>query len=242
MTVVQRPRDPHAVQSAASRRMGIPVVQDGEFGHDLGQLDLHFEQNGSGAWELRAAEWKTLPITAALPERLDVAALIERQAAPLRRPIGRVEVPGRSAAERDLSTRRLIARALKAETGADVGLEPAESLFGEWKTGPISRYDVCYALPFPNHAAVVTVKGADLVKALAQPGMAVAGADVGTRSSGPEADIRIGGAALDSQRSYRVVAEDYHAANTPGLKGAPAESREDVRDLVARWLEKGGGG
>jgi 2',3'-cyclic-nucleotide 2'-phosphodiesterase (5'-nucleotidase family) len=182
-----------------------------------------------------------LPITAALPERPDVAALIERQAAPLRRPIGRVEVPGRNAVERDLSTRRLIARALKTETGADVGLEPAESLFGEWKTGPISRYDVCYALPFPNHAAVVTVKGADLVKALAQPGMAIAGADVGTRSSGPEADIRIAGAALDPQRSYRVVAEDYHAANTPGLKGAPAGSREDVRDLVARWLEKGGG-
>ena len=84
-------------------------------------------------------------------------------------------MPGRTAAERNLATRRLIARALKDETGADVGLQPADSLFGEWKTGPISRYDVYYVLPFPNRAAVVTVKGSELLKALAVPGMASAG-------------------------------------------------------------------
>src|SRR5262249_18771840 len=71
MTLVQRPRDPLSSSSSPSHRMPIPVVQDGEFGHDLGQLDLHFEQAGSGAWELRAAEWKTIPITSALPERSD---------------------------------------------------------------------------------------------------------------------------------------------------------------------------
>src|SRR5207302_180621 len=125
----------------------------------------------------------------------------------------------------------------KSETGADVGIEPAGSLFGEWRSGPISRYDVHYVLPFPNHAAVVTVKGADLAKALTQPGMAIAGAEVAARSAGQEAAIRVGGAPLDPERTYRVVAEDYHADNTPGLKGAPAETREDVRDLVVRWLE-----
>jgi 5'-nucleotidase/UDP-sugar diphosphatase len=238
MTLVQRPRDPQANPSAAAHRMPIPVVQDGEFGHDLGQLDLHLEQASSGAWELRAAEWKTIPITAALPERSDVAALIDRQAAPLRRPIGRLEVPGHTAAERDASTRRFIALALKSETGADVGIEPAGSLFGEWKSGPISRYDVNYVLPFPNHAAVVTVKGADLVIALSQPGMAIAGAEVASRPSGRDPDIRIGGVPLDPERRYRVVAEDFHAADTPGLKGAPAETREDVRELVVRWLRE----
>src|SRR5204862_4343905 len=118
-----------------------------------------------------------------------------------------------TAAERDLSTRRHIALALKTETGADVGLQPAGSLFGEWKSGPISRYDVCYALRLPNHAAVVTVKGADLAKALTQPGMAIAGAEVTARSSGQEAAIRVGSAPLDPERTYRVAAEDFHAAN-----------------------------
>src|SRR5262249_35906695 len=86
MTVVQRPRDPQASRAQPSHRMPIPVGQDGEFGHDLGRLDLHFEQAGSGAWELRAAAWKTIPITAALPERSDVATLINRQVAPIRQP------------------------------------------------------------------------------------------------------------------------------------------------------------
>jgi 2',3'-cyclic-nucleotide 2'-phosphodiesterase (5'-nucleotidase family) len=239
MTLVQRPRDPQKPLPAHPRRLGIPVVQDGEFGHDLGKLDLQFEQADSGAWELRAAEWQTIPITAALPERPDVAALIDHQAAPLRRPVGTVEVPGRTAAQRDVGTRRLIAQALKDETGADVGLEPADSLFGEWKTGPISRYDVRYVLPFPNHAVVVAVKGSELLKALTIPGMAMAGAELLSSASGPTPEARVGGASLDPDRTYHVAAEDFHAANIPGLKGAPAETRDDARELVARWLQKG---
>lgn len=237
MTLVQRPRDPQ--KPALARRLAIPVVQDGEFGHDLGKLDLHFEQAGSGAWELRAAEWRTIPITAALPERPDVAALIDRQAAPLRRPIGAVQVPGRTAADRYDATRRLIAQALKEETGADVGLEPAGSLFGEWKTGPISRYDVCYVLPFPDHVAVVTVKGSELLKALTLPGMAVAGADVSSPTSGLPSEVRVAGVPVAPDRTYRVAAEDYLAAHTPGLMGAPAQTGGDERDLVVEWLTRG---
>jgi len=146
-------------------------------------------------------------------------------------------VPGHNAAERDFSTRRLIAAALKAETGADVGLQPAGSLFGEWKTGPISRYDVCYALPFPNRAAVVTVKGSDLLTALRQPGMAIAGADAAAPSTASTTQFQIGGAPIDPDRAYRVAAEDYHAADTPGLKGAPSQAGGDVRDLVVQWLQ-----
>jgi 2',3'-cyclic-nucleotide 2'-phosphodiesterase (5'-nucleotidase family) len=239
MTLVQRPRDP--LQTVPSRRLGIPVVQDGEFGHDLGRLDLHFEQTGSGAWELRAAEWHTIPITASLPERPDVASMLQRAAAPLRRPVGRVQVPGSTVAERELATRRLIAQALKEETGADIGLEPADSLFGIWKTGPISAYDVRYVLPFPNHAVVVSVRGSDLLQALTLPGMAIAGAEVGSSASVPGPEVRVAGAPLDADRTYRVAAEDYHALETPGLKGAPADTRGDVRDLVVQWLRQGRG-
>jgi 5'-nucleotidase / UDP-sugar diphosphatase len=241
MTLVQRPRDPQKPLTAHPRRLGIPVVQDGEFGHDLGKLDLQFEQADSGAWELRAAEWQTIPITAALPERPDIASLIDRQALPLRRPIGTVQVPGRTAAERDVATRRLIAHALKDETGADVGLEPAGSLFGEWKSGPISRYDVCYVLPFPDHVAVVTIKGSELLKALTVPGMALAGAEVSSPASTTPPEVRIAGSTLDPDRTYRVAAEDFHATDTPGLKGARAQAGDDERDLVVHWLAQGGG-
>jgi 5'-nucleotidase/UDP-sugar diphosphatase len=241
MTLVQRPREPLKPASAGSHRMPIPVVQDGEFGHDLGKLDLHFEQADSGTWELRACEWQTIPITASLPERPDVAALIEKQAAPLMRPVGTLQVPGRTAVERDMSTRRLIARALKEETGADVGIEPQDSLFGIWKSGPISRYDIRYVLPFPNRAAVVTVKGAELLKALAVPGIAMAGAEVRPRSPGQDPQVTVGGTALDPEKTYRVAAEDFHATQTPGLKGAPAQSGDDVRDLVERWVRRPGG-
>jgi 5'-nucleotidase/UDP-sugar diphosphatase len=236
MTLVQRAIDP---RMPVSRRKPIPVVQDGEFGHDLGRLDLTFEQTASGAWELRDCQWRTIPITSALPERADISTLIERQAAPLRRPVGTLDVPGRTAAERDLSTRRLIATALKAETGADVGLQPAGSLFGEWKSGPISRYDVTYVLPFPNHVVVATVKGADLLPALTEEGMATAGAEVRARSGSGPAEVWVGGAPLDPARGYRVAMEDYHASQSPTIKNAPAETGDDVRDLVVRWVQRG---
>ncbi len=236
MTLVQRPIN--RGKPSASRRMAVPVVQDGEFGRDLGRLDLHFEQAGTGAWELRSCEWRTLPIDAGLPERADVAALIARQAAPLRRPIATVAVPGRTAAERDTATRHLIAVAVKAETGADVALQPADSLFGEWRSGPISRYDIAYVMPFPNHAAVATIKGSDLLTALSLPGMAMAGAEAHPGTGGM-ITARVGGAPLDPEKSYTVAAEDYRFTNVPGLKGARAESRDDIRDLVSRWLQKG---
>jgi hypothetical protein len=83
---------------------------------------------------------------------------------------------------------------------------------------------------------VVTVKGSDLLTALRQPGMAIAGAEVASPSPASATEFRIGGAPLDPDRSYRVAAEDFHAANTPGLKGKPAQTGGDVRDLVVQWL------
>jgi 2',3'-cyclic-nucleotide 2'-phosphodiesterase (5'-nucleotidase family) len=239
MTLVQRPRDP--LQATPSRRLGIPVVQDGEFGHDLGRLDLQFEQTAAGAWELRAAQWHTIPITASIPERADVASMLQRAAAPLSQPVGRVQISGSTVADREMATRRLIAQALKEETGADIGLVPAGTLFGIWKIGPISTYDVRYVLPFPDHAALVTVKGSDLAHTLTLPGMAIAGAEASSSTSGPAPELRVAGAPLDPDRTYHVAAQDFDASETPGLKGAPTETRGDIRDVVLQWLRQGHG-
>jgi 2',3'-cyclic-nucleotide 2'-phosphodiesterase (5'-nucleotidase family) len=239
MTLVQRPRDPQKPTTASSQRMPIPIVQDGEFGLELGKMDLHFEQTPAGAWELRACEWRTLPITPALPERADIAGLLERRSAALRRPLGTFEVPGRTAVERNASTRLMIARALQTETGADIGLQPEGETFGEWKSGPISRYDVRYVLPFSDRAVVVTVKGSELRSVLALPRWAVAGAEVRRGDSAREPAVTVGGAPLDPEKRYRVAVTDFSAANTPGLKGAPVETKGDIRDLVERWLQRG---
>jgi 2',3'-cyclic-nucleotide 2'-phosphodiesterase (5'-nucleotidase family) len=257
MTLVQRPRDLRK-PAENSRRMPIPVVQDGEFGRELGRLDVSFERADSGAWELRECKWRTLPITRALPERTDVAALIERHAGPLRRPIGSVEVAGGNVTERDLSTRQIIARALKEEMGADVGLQPADTLHGTWRSGRISRYDIRYVLPFPDRIAVVTVKGKDLRQVLTQAGMAMAGAtvvmpsgkagslpasgraggEVGNAGNGGEPQVRVGAQTLDPEATYRVAIMDFHAREMPGLKGAPAQVGDDLREVIARWMER----
>jgi 2',3'-cyclic-nucleotide 2'-phosphodiesterase (5'-nucleotidase family) len=237
MTLVQRPRDP-AKPAAASRRMPIPIVQDGEFGRELGRLDLRFERADSGAWELRECKWRVLPITRQLSERSDVAALIRKHAAPLRQPLGSVEVPGRTAAERELPIRRLIARALKEEMGADVGLLPPDTLYGTWKSGPISRYDIRYVLPFPDRAAVVTVQGKDLRQVITLTGMAIAGAEVRTAGNGREPDVRVGAQSLDPEATYRVAVMDFHAREMPGLKGAPAQIGDDLREVIARWVQR----
>ena len=68
--------------------------------------------------------------------------------------------------------------------------------------------------------------------------MALAGAEVRPRSAGQEPEISIAGTSLDREKTYRVAAEDFHATETPGLKGAPAQSGDDVRDLVERWVRR----
>jgi hypothetical protein len=85
---------------------------------------------------------------------------------------------------------------------------------------------------------VATVKGSDLRKLLLMPGMAFAGAEIGPILATGEPAIRIGGESLDPEKSYRVAVEDYRTTYVPGLKGAPVETRDDIRDLVGRWLQR----
>jgi 2',3'-cyclic-nucleotide 2'-phosphodiesterase (5'-nucleotidase family) len=235
ITLVQRPRD--ARQTSDTRRPPIPVVHSGEFAMELGRLDLRFEEQ-EGRWSLRGSEWTALPITAAVSERADIAWLVGTQAAALRRPLARVEVPGRNAVERERSTRRLIARAVRAETGADVALQPAGSLYGEWKSGPISLYDIRYVMPFPNRVAVATVQGSALATLLMMPDMAMDGAEIRASYDGSNPQIWIGNAVVDAAKEYRVAVEDYRTTYMPGLVGSPVQTGGDIRDVVARWLQR----
>jgi hypothetical protein len=94
-------------------------------------------------------------------------------------------------------------------------------------------------MPFPNRAAVATVKGSALEPLLTMPDMAMDGAEIRTLSNGGKPEVRIGEGALDPEKEYRVAVEDYRTTYMPGLKGAPVETRDDIRDLVARWAQRG---
>ena len=54
--------------------VNVPIVQDGEFGVDLGRFDLHFTEDPAGAWHLTNYHDILLPVDASSPEAPDVKA------------------------------------------------------------------------------------------------------------------------------------------------------------------------
>jgi len=138
----------------------------------------------------------------------------------------------------DLDTRRstvrseesnfgnLVADAMRAATGADVGLTNGGGIRGDriYEAGHIlTRRDVLTELPFGNVTVLVEVSGADLLEALENgfsrvedgagrfpqvSGMSVVW-DPGKPAGNRVVEVTVGGEALDPEATYKIATNDY---------------------------------
>ncbi len=201
----------------------VPIVQDGEFGVRLGKFDLTFESDAAHGWRLAHFADVLLPVDGALTPDPAVLALAERYARPLEVEVGVIGKVGATPAERRALTAQDLAAAWKAESGADVGLQPEGDLFEVFRTHDVTRYQVHAIAPFHDTLWRGEIGGARLAELLAKPSPV-----------GGVMHATLAPADIDPAKTY-TVATTYFVA-TFLLRGG-VDTHEDARDAVERWLK-----
>ena len=202
--------------------VSVPIVQDGEFGVNLGEYRLTFEGDAAGGWRLTAFTDRLIPVAAKLRPDPAIQAIVESYARPLDIDVGAQGVVGATPAERLRLTAEVLAAAWKASAGADVGLQPDGSLFEAFRDSRVTRYVVRAVLPFHDTVWRGDVAGAKLKALLENPAPAVGA----IRSTLDPSQI-------DPARTYSVAAVGFTAqALIVGAVNTGAEARKAAED----WL------
>lgn len=200
----------------------IPIVQDGEFGVNLGRFDLRFERGADGKWTLAGYDYKLLPVGANLKEAPDVTAALQPYLRPMLTVVGHLDAVGDTPEERNRLTNNIIADALRRETHSDVALNPDDSGFEVFRHTDVTRYDVYAILPFKNHVVTAMLTGAEI--------QALQKAVPNTVTSGDTAH-------LDAAKTYKVALADFPAGSTYKLPPDKiTDTNRDVREVVMAYL------
>ena len=210
------------------RDRAVRIVQTGAFGRFLGRLDLDLAADGRVAAHAGAP----VPLGPRVAEDARVAAMVAEFAAPLeqmrRRVIGTLPA-GLSNAEcrrGECALGNLVSEAMLARIpGAEIAITNGGGLRAGLPGGQVTYGDVLTVLPFGNTIAIMGLRGADVLAALENglsQGQAgrfpqVAGlrfawdpaAPAGSRVRQVEVAQGAGFAALDPNRVYRVLTNDF---------------------------------
>jgi len=203
----------------------VPIVQDGEYGVNLGRFDLQLlRDKTSGKWRLLGYKYVLLPVEKKIPEAADVAEVLAPYRRPLDAVVGRIAKIAATPAERKRQTTQIVVDALRKETGADVALNPlGGELYEVFRHESVTRYDVFAIMPFHNNVVLATLSGSDI--------QAIQKAHADTVASG---DI----AKLEGGKTYKVALLDFMADSAYGIAMARVmPTGRDIRDVTIAYLK-----
>jgi 5'-nucleotidase / UDP-sugar diphosphatase len=218
--------DSHTFLYKAEVVNGIPIVQTGEFGVNLGKFDLHFEKVGD-SWKLASYKYVLMPITNKIREASDVKLVAERYARPLLENIvGKIDLKliGKTPAERLKLTAQATVDALQRGAGVDLALtKPGDGMFEVFRTQNISMYDLHAVWPFKNNVATVRLTGTE-IEAL--------------KAKVPDTVVSCNVLVLEKSTTYTVAFIDFVAAGTYEIaKEKLTDTKRDMRDVVIAGLK-----
>jgi 2',3'-cyclic-nucleotide 2'-phosphodiesterase (5'-nucleotidase family) len=200
----------------------IPIVQDGEFGVNLGRFDLRFTRASDGHWSLADYTYQLLPVDALTKEAPDVVAALQRYLQPMLKVVGHIPAVGATPAERDTITNRIVVDALRLQTGSDFALNPGDSGFEVFRHKEVTLYDVCAILPFKNHIVTATLTGAEITRLTKLVETTVVSGDLKQ---------------IDPNRTYKVALVDYAAKSEYRIdRNKLVDTAINARDAVVAYL------
>lgn len=200
----------------------VPIVQDGEFGANLGDLQLTFQRRRDRSWALVRDRGRLIPIDRRTAAKPAVAAIVERYAAPLDAVVGAAPPPAADVARRKTQTAEILAAAWRSATGADIGLEPEDAPYEVFRTPQVTRYQVHAILPFHQNVSTLELTGVELKALLQAPPKPFLGA----------LRVTIRPDQIEESKRYSIAMVDA-AAQTLGLSGARDSGRETRASLEA---------
>ena len=204
----------------------IPIVQDGEFGVNLGRFDLNFRKDSSGRWSLASYKDVLIPVSAKLKEAPDVVAKLAPYRAPYDKVIGRFnQAIATTPDERTKQTTQRIVDAMRTQTGSDFSFNNSgDGLFEFFRRAEVTLYDLHAILPFKNNVVLVSLTGAEISAILMKNKDAVVSGDV---------------KALTDSFVYKVALIDFEAQSAYGLSNEKiVDTGKDIREMLADSLGK----
>ena len=221
---------------------GVPIFKAGYDAHYLGVVDLHVEwveRRGKKSLSV-LPEWRLVTTAGVAPDPA-IQAVVDKHEARLDEELGvvigttSVGLDSRRASVRTGETNlgNLVAEAMRRGVGAEVGLTNGGGIRGDrtYEAGAeLTRKDVLTELPFGNTVVLMELAGADLRAAL-ENGVSrvedgagrfpqVAGVrlvyDPAAPAGSRVVEVEVGGAPLDSDRTYTVATNDYMAGGGDG--------------------------
>ena len=223
-----------------------PIFKWGQDGRTLGRIDLNVNARTG---KLVSMDWAGLPVTDAIKEDADVAALVSKYeskvSAALDQPVGRTSVEldaqTRNVRNRETNLANFIADAFKQSTGADTALLNGGSLRANriYPVGELTKRDTLTLLPFENPVVKLELSGA-ILRAALENGVSqvveesesgrfphVAGMTFTFDGRKPVGSrvvaVTINGQPLDEKKSYTLACTNFIADGGDGyamLKGA----------------------
>jgi 5'-nucleotidase/UDP-sugar diphosphatase len=220
---------------------GTVIVQDHQWGGELGRLDLLFVQDEKGVWHVDRYRERLIPVTADIPADEAVAAVVDRFWKPIASLYG--EIVGQAAA--DFSSRcddqaeyNLMTDAIRATFGTDIVLENIGGVRSPLVKGNITRGDLVAMDPFNNTIVTFKINGRALRQLLKEQTPAVSGLRYRVeRSKVTEATCT--GRPLEDDQIYTGAANSYFAGNW--LKGLEVKDTGQRRlDVLINYIREKG--
>jgi 5'-nucleotidase / UDP-sugar diphosphatase len=220
---------------------GTILVQNHQWGAELGRLDLFFEQDEQGVWHVGRYRARLIPVGADIPADPAVAAVVARFWNPI---AGRYsEIIGRAGGEfvtlnGDLAEYNLVADAIRAAFQTDFALENIGGVRAPLGKGPITRADLVAMDPFDNTIVTFKMAGAALKRLLRNKRPAVSG--IRYRVEGRTLiEATCGGEPVADARIYTGAVNSFIARTW--LKGTPVEkTSRRRRDVLIEFIGKQG--
>jgi 5'-nucleotidase/UDP-sugar diphosphatase len=220
---------------------GTVIVQDHQWGGELGRLDLLFVQDDTGLWHVGRYRARLIPVTADIPADETVAAVVDRFWKPIAGRYG--EIIGQAAADfsircDDQANYNLVADAIRATFGTDIVLENIGGVRAPLVKGKITRGDLVAMDPFNNTIVTFKIRGSALRQLLKEQTPAVSGLRYRVEK-GEVIEVTCAGSPLDDDRIYTGAANSYFAGSW--LKGLEVKDTGQQRlDVLINYIRKEG--
>jgi 2',3'-cyclic-nucleotide 2'-phosphodiesterase (5'-nucleotidase family) len=220
------------------------IAKTGNVGRNLGRIDLQF--NGKTLVEIGA---ELLPVRNVRPDP-EIAAMIKPYADQVDRRMSEVvgqataEVAASGSSESPLAN--LLADALRAKTGTQIGLQNLGGIRTRIRQGVVSRGDVFEVIPFNNTVVTINLSGLLLKRTLARALIALSGIRIEyapRRANGARlvSATLLDGTAIRDDSNYSVTTNDFLLAGGDGfvelMQGTDVrDTGIFIRDVLAEYI------
>ncbi len=231
----------HSDDLKAEEVNGTVIVQDYQWGGELGRLDLLLTRDDSGAWHVDRYRARLIPITPEIPEDKTVAAVVDRFWKPIASHYG--EIIGQAAddfSERgdDQAPYNFVADAVRETCGTEIELENVGGVRAPLIKGNITLENLIEVDPFDNKVVTFKITGAQLKTILLKARPFVSGIRY-RLENGRISSLTVDGQPVADDRLYTGATNTYFADNV--MKGITVVDTGNLRrEVLIRYIRKYG--